>query len=190
MKYTNRLKGAITQSLVKALLSQAKMTVVPLGIEETIREVADLPVAQYLALELSPALRKLPDFFATNAERARYWLIEVKFRSNWSDAVRSELGAALLEQAHVWAPLHVVIFLGDTPSYFNQPSSWVRVATVFVENEVLKFNHPEGPRNWCDAAWHSLERIQDVFPALNMRELWNDDALAATLQISKGLTEL
>ena len=39
MQYINRLKGAVTQTLLKSLLEDAGYRIVPLGIEEVIREV-------------------------------------------------------------------------------------------------------------------------------------------------------
>lgn len=192
MNYQNRLKGAVTQSLVRSLFAQAGLTVVPLGIEETVREVADLPMDQYVGLGLPIALRKLPDFFAANRERTTHWLVEVKYRRQWSDAVRDELGQTLAQQVSTWDPLVVFIFVGETPSQFDQPSSWVRAAQVKMDGDVLKFR-PHGGGDylpWGQATFFSLQRVQDVFPQLNDAQLWESSALRLTLEMSRGLTRL
>lgn len=165
---------------------------VPLGIEETIREVSDLPVDQYMRLGLPTALRKLPDFFATDRDRTTYWLVEVKYRRQWNDVVREELGQALSQQVSTWDPLVVFIFVGETPSQFDQPSSWVRAAHLKLDNGELKFR-PRGAGDfipWSQATFINFQRVQDVFPQLNDAKLWASSALHLTLDISRGLTRL
>ncbi|MHB1056355.1 MAG: hypothetical protein ACYC0F_00555 [Rhodanobacter sp.] len=192
MDYQNRLKGAVTQSLVRSLFAQAGLTVVPLGIEETIREVSDLPLDQYMRLDLPTALRKLPDFFTTNRERTTHWLVEVKYRRQWNEAVREELGQVLTHQVATWDPLVVFIFVGETPSQFDQPSSWVRAAQLKLDDGELKFR-PHGGGDylsWSQATFINLQRVQDVFPQLNDTHLWASSALHLTLDISRGLTRL
>lgn len=192
MNFQNRLKGSVTQSLVRTLFTQAGLTVVPLGIEETIREVSELPLAQYMQLNLPVALRKLPDFFATNRERTVHWLVEVKYRRYWSEAVRDELEQSLVPQVANWDPLVVFIFVGDSPSQFDQPSSWVRAAQVKMDNGVLKFKNYENGQYvpWNQCTYINLERVQDVFPQLNDPALWGSSALHLTLEISRGLSQL
>ena len=192
MNYQNRLKGAVTQSLVRSLFAQAGLTIVPLGIEETIREVAELPLTKYLGLNLPLALRKLPDFFATDRDRTTHWLVEVKYRREWNDATRDELEQSLSEQVSTWSPLVVFIFVGETPSRFVQPSSWVRAAQVKMDNGTLKFNHCENGTYvpWSQANFINLQRVQDVFPQLNNSELWASSALDLTIEISRGLTRI
>lgn len=68
MEYSNRLKGSVTQALLKSLLADAGYRVVPLGIEEAIREVTSLDKERYSALELPSVLRKMPDFFIADRE--------------------------------------------------------------------------------------------------------------------------
>lgn len=192
MDYQNRLKGAVTQSLVRSLFAQAGLTIVPLGIEETIREVAELPLPQYMQLNLPTALRKIPDFFATDKDRTKFWLIEVKYRRQWSDAVRDELGVAFAQQVSTWDPLIAIIFLGEKPSYFDQPSSWVRAAQLKIVDHELKFI-PHGGGDylpWSQATFINLQRVQDVVPQLNDTQLWASSALELTLDISRGLTRL
>ena len=194
MKYTNRLKGSVSQALVRSLFSHSGMIIAPLGIEETIREVAELPLEQYVALDLPVALRKLPDFFVTNFERTQHWLVEVKYRSAWSDECKSELGEALRIQAETWNPLVAIIFLGQSDSHFpNQPNSWIRAVRLRTGPGGLEFwdaRTTGGFVSWGLADWLKFERVQDVFPALNSRDIWSSDALHSTLQVSKNLTSV
>lgn len=104
MKYSNRLKGSITQALVRSLLIDAGITIVPLGIEEVIRELSDMPQKQYNALNLPYPLKTLPDFFAINVDRLESWLLEVKFRRTWNSDVQDELYYTLYEQVKSWSP--------------------------------------------------------------------------------------
>ncbi len=62
MDFTSKLKGQITQSLIECLLVDAGLQVMPLGIEQIVREVKSLSQDRYLAAGISPTLRSLPDF--------------------------------------------------------------------------------------------------------------------------------
>jgi len=166
--------------------------VVPLGIEEVVREVSDLKEDRYLALNLPESLRRLPDFFAVNRERTQSWLIEVKFRRTWNDAVKNELGGILTEQVKWWSPMHLVLFFGESPSkyYQDQPASWVRAARLTLHDSALHFQFGNGIKAWSDVDWTHLSRVQDIFPQLNEREKWEAEVIAATLEISKGLVAI
>jgi hypothetical protein len=80
MLFSNRLKGGITQALVRALLQDGGYRIVPLGIEEVVREVTVLPPPIYLALGLPALMRSMPDFLVAQADMQRCWLIEVKYK--------------------------------------------------------------------------------------------------------------
>lgn len=139
MDYTNRLKGSVTQALVRSLLTDAGITVVPLGIEEVIRELSDLTEEKYLTLSLPEPLRRLPDFFAVNSERTQSWLIEVKFRKQWSNDTREALGKKLTEQVKAWNPIYLVLFFGESPSkgYQKMPGGWVRASKLVLHEDQL-----------------------------------------------------
>src|SRR5688572_19535038 len=112
MDFKNRLKGTVTQTLLKALLEDAGYRVVPLGIEDVIREVTGLPIANYEALNLSFTLRKLPDFFVADRTFGKHWLVEVKYRKQWDKQTRESLGKEMLKQVAQWQPILLVVFLG------------------------------------------------------------------------------
>lgn len=191
MKYSNRLKGSVTQALVRSLLTDAGISVVPLGVEEVVREVSELDIKQYHSLNLPQSLRKLPDFLAVNAERTQSWLIEVKFRKTWNDTVRDELGKTLSEQVCHWAPLYLILFWGETPSKISyQPSSWVRSVRLGWHKGELWAETTHASYRWSQCDWRDLGRIQDVFPQVNSREVWDAKTLGLTIAVSKGLSEL
>lgn len=192
MDYPNRLKGSVTQSLVRALLSDAGLSVVPLGIEEVIREMAGLDVQRYAALGLPMQLRKMPDFFVANADRSKSWLVEVKFRRTWDDRTRDELLETLSEQLKCWSPLLLIVFWGETPSRFpNQPSSWIKAAKLTWEEGELWIHKTDGYKIlWRECTWTDLDRIQDVFIELNSRDTWNAAVLELTIQVSRGLVAI
>lgn len=171
MLFANRLKGGITQGLIKALLEEAGYRVVPLGVEEVIREVSVLPIVQYMSLGLPTPLRSLPDFFISDAAMERHWLLEVKFRREWNQASRQALHDLLKPQVQVWRPLVVLVFLGvpaqNVPAGQEAlPSYHMRAAKLDIGNDGelwLMNGLNEQMVRWLEATWTHMDRIQDVF---------------------------
>lgn len=192
MNFSNRLKGSVTESLIRSLLADCGLTVVPLGIEEVIREMAELSQERYLALSLPDSLRKLPDFFATNKDRSKSWLIEVKFRKTWTNEVRDELELKLTPQVNVWSPLYLVLFYGESPHPYDTtgPAAWIRVGELRIKDTKLHVMDKGVLKPWSESKWNSMDRIQDVFPELNDKEKWNEGVLKDMLLVSKHLTNL
>lgn len=193
MEYSSRLKGSVTQALLKSLLADAGYRVVPLGIEEAIREVTSLDKERYSALELPSVLREMPDFFVADRELKESWLVEVKFRNEWNDEVRRFLGAQLRDQVQVWSPLHVIVFLG-TPAKRRDsyPSAWMGVAKLSIRDAQLVVAGESGANEcrWDEIKWSSFARIQKVFPKLDEREKWDQRTLERTWTLLGKLMEL
>ena len=80
MQFANRIKGSVTQTLLRALLEDGGYRIVPFGIEEVWRDLALLNEAEYEGLKLPRTLRQLPDFFVANQSFDLTWLVEVKYR--------------------------------------------------------------------------------------------------------------
>jgi hypothetical protein len=114
MNYKNRLKGAVTQVLMKSLLVDAGYHVVPLGIEEVIREVNFLDGKNYLELHLPTPLRKMPDFFVVDKNYRKHYLVEVKYRRAWNANTFKTLYKELLEQVRCWGTIFLLAVSGDS----------------------------------------------------------------------------
>ena len=193
MKYTSRLKGDITQVLIKTLLEDAGYHIVPLGIEEIIREVKVLTQEKYLSLSLPTSLTKLPDFFIADKDVSKACLLEVKYRNRWNDEVRRKLGQSLKPQVKEWNPLYLMIFLGEPiVKSAEQPTYWMRVARLsYRDGEMVVFNpHSDLVVKWNESSWDDFDRVQDVFKNLREKELWFAQTIAKTKTILKWLKEL
>lgn len=195
MEYSSRLKGGITQTLIKSMLTDAGYKVVPLGVEEVIREVTTLDHVKYKQLNLPEVLRKMPDFFVSDSESTKCWLVEVKYRKKWEPTVKKKLGEALKNQARLWGSIYVIILLG-TPvdgKRNDMPFAWVGVAKVFVESEQLKVHTSDGESIlWDKLQWKQgqMQRIQDVFEVLNTPTKWDESIVMKTLSINKMLIDI
>jgi hypothetical protein len=104
MNFSNRLKGHITQALLKALLEDSCYHIVPLGIEEVIRKLSVLDEEKYKELKLPRILRKLPDFFVSDEPFTKSWLVEVKYRKSWDEFTKSALRGEIYNQVKDWGP--------------------------------------------------------------------------------------
>jgi hypothetical protein len=193
MNYTNRLKGAVTQVLLKSLLEDAGYRIVPLGIEAVLREVASLPKEDYLKLGLPIQLRKLPDFFVSNNAIDKTWLVEVKYRKSWNDEVKKSLGAEIREQVKTWNPLFLMIFLGhsaDDPN--SSPIYHMRIAKlIWDEKEGVLPQRADGKTCiWENSQWKHFLRVQDVFSERATKSKWEEQTIEKTKELAIKLKEL
>lgn len=193
MDYVNRLKGGVSQVLVKCLLEDAGYRIVPLGVENIVREVAVLNPTQYKALQLPNELRTLPDFFVADTELTQGWLVEVKYRKHWDDATRERLGASLQEQVKIWQPLHVIIFLGNsTNESYSVPSYFIRVVRVVWDAALgLAAVGEDGSKcKWEYVKWDKFFRVQDVFTNCRAKPKWEDQTIEKTKELAIKLKDL
>lgn len=200
MDFTSRLKGEITQSLIECLLVDAGLRVVPLGIEQVIREVKALNKEQYRAAGISPALRGLPDFFIANRDMSQTWHLEVKYRRNWTEETRVELFRSLRTQVETWQPLHLAVFLGETDLQQNWPSSYLRMLRLVIHQNTVCHERPERindrtgeivPAHFLPAEemqWLELDLIQKVFPGIS--EQFTESTLFKATKLVRRLAEL
>lgn len=193
MEYTNRLKGAVTQTLLKCLLEDAGYKIVPLGIEAVIREVASLPIGEYQNLGLPLQLRKLPDFFVASPKVDKTWLVEVKYRKEWNETVQSALGEALQDQVMAWNPLFLMVFLGTSvkPPYDN-PFYHVKVAKLLWDKQQgVITQRPDGQTcPWKYSQWEHFLRVQDVFTECAGKGKWAAQTIEKTKQLAIKLKDL
>lgn len=192
ISFGNRLKAKITQGLLETLLEDVNFRIVPLGIEEMVREVKNLAMEEYLALDLPVALRKLPDFFVAHPDFKGSYLIEAKFRRSWSDATRNELAQKLKEQVQAWKPLYLVIFLGEQARFSDKPSSFLGVAKLVYRDDELQIEREvKGEIEftpWRNATWNSFSRFQDVFEGVDER--WPEATITKAIELIRRLHEL
>jgi hypothetical protein len=202
MDFKNRLKGTVTQTLIKALLEDAGYKVVPLGVEEVIREVATLSQDEYFALGLPQTLRKMPDFFVTDPSHTNSWLIEVKYRKSWDKQTRDRLGQQIKEQIKHWQPVYLMVFLGRSTRDGNElPSYSMRVVkTVYRDGRLLFLKHQspfslDGREQdecvlapWSELEWNNFSRIQDTFRLVANQ--WEEQTIMKAMQILRSLPDL
>lgn len=191
MDFKNRLKGSVTQTLVKALLDDAGYRTIPLGVEEVIREVSVLPVEDYLDLELPPVLRKLPDFFVADPDISNAWLVEVKYRKEWSDDARQKLGNQIREQVKIWKPLFLTVFLGDSvrPGNDNPVHSIGVIKLTYERGRIVCIMRDEETRkDWGEITWGDFRRFQDVFTKVTSQ--WRNQTIMHALEILRSLRGL
>lgn len=193
MLFSNRLKGSITQALVRALLQDGGYRIVPLGIEEVVREVTVLPQEDYLSLGLPMVMRSMPDFFVTQEDVKSCWLVEVKYRKAWDDATRKNLGDQLKSQVQAWGPLHLTVFLG-TPGKADAslPSSWFGILKLSVIEDTLWALQRDGSKymKWGDLVWKNFYRVQDFFPTLCGKPQYEQQTLQQVRSVLPQLAEL
>lgn len=190
MQFANRIKGAVTQALLRALLEDSGYRIIPFGVEETWRELAQLKEQDYLALRLPKTLRQLPDFFVSDYPIKNTWLVEVKYRKEWSNSIRDELGSQLLEQVNHWSPLYLIVFLGGAAEQTsNKTDSCMGIVRLTSENGELFVTTVEDPtpKKWSDISWKAFGRIQKVFKTLSTPKKLDEQTLR---KVQKSLSQL
>jgi hypothetical protein len=169
MEFHHRLKGSITENLVKALLEDAGYRVVPLGIEAVVREVVALDAPEYAELKLPMPLRTLPDFLVTDKKLTTASLLEVKYRKAWNQNSIDELEPILLEQAKHWQNFLVMVFLGKKFGDLDTPANRCCVFPIRFEDDQLKYvsryNNTLYP--WKHANWQYGHKVSQIFRALD-----------------------
>lgn len=170
--FSRRMKGVLTQALVKSMLEDAGYRVVPLGIEEVIRELSALEVRQYLGLGLPDSLRSLPDFLVSDAAITRAWLVEVKYRRRWNAAAIEALRDVLVRQGATWGPYYLLLFLGEHAGDIDTPANRCGVFPLRVHNGELQYKSRYAPHDWfpwANAEWQFATPPSGVFEQLAAR---------------------
>lgn len=197
MNFDNRLKGSTTQNLLETLLKDAGYNVVPLGIEEVIREAQGLSAEEYSNLNLSPTLRKLPDFFVASKEFKSNFLVEVKYRKSWNLSIRSELEKMLLDQVKQWEPVYLVLFLGEKAGEKETPMNYLGVCKLVIKDSKLciaiKINtgdlfesrYEDKFVPWSECKWSHFNRFQDVF--IDTNGGFKDSTITKAIELVKSL---
>jgi len=199
MNFQNRVKGAITQTLMKSLLEDAGYRVIPLGVEEVVREVRALSLPEYTNLGLPKILKSLPDFLITDESYSASWLVEVKYRKEWNERVKEELRKEIQLQVQQWQPLLLTVFLGTSVKPdSDKPANSIGVIKLISDRDQLfcswttatGFNGKKEDRltPWPEITWGDFRRLQDEFQGLGSR--WKESTLSKSLNLLRGLRGL
>ena len=205
MEFKNRLKGKVTETLIEALLEAAGYRIIPLGVEEVVREVTTLNYEEYKALNLSKNLRSLPDFLVTDSNMSKNWLVEVKYRKAWNDNTASSLASDLADQVSTWGPLQLVVFLSGSDGSVSIPSSIVRTTKLVMSDgkvcvhkreaqyegsgfDAKVIGHEDKYYPLENIKWGSLSRVQDVFSQLGKH--YDESTITKSASLVKGLANL
>jgi hypothetical protein len=189
MNFNSRVKGTITQSLIKVLLKDAGYNIAPLGIEEIIKELQMLPPLQYKALNLSQTLRSLPDFFVSLPNFEKTYLVEVKYRARWNESTKAVLKSALTNQVQQWQPVYLILFLGEKARTNDTPASYLGVVRLECHEGELGFIE-EGPEGelfhpWEDLQWDCFRRLHDIFTEVHTR--YEDSTITKAVALVKSM---
>lgn len=114
LEFEEDTKGQITQSILRTLLVHCGYRVVRLGIEEQLNEVMYLDALKYAKMDLPRALRLLPDILAIDTQSDVPFLVEVKYRKNFSNAVAASLYERLKEQLSFWPTTCAAIMISES----------------------------------------------------------------------------
>ena len=163
LKFTNIVKGAITQTLVTTILERGGYRVTRLGIEELFGEVKHLDLHQYLRLKLPLELRSLPDLLVADSNTSNVFLVEVKFRKNFDERSAKSLYDSLSEQRKYWAQTYTVVMISNSlipDGTFHQ--DYIRVLKPSDNlSTLINQKMPLAKR------WDTLHHIQRVFTQFN-----------------------
>jgi hypothetical protein len=187
MKIEARLKGSLAQAVVKAAFSHWQYRVIPFGIEETLREVVTLDKQRYKELRLPIILKTMPDFIVTSVDMQSVHLVEVKFRSKWSDRNRQLLFKELQHQAKNWGSMLVVFVFKD---FFGQGACMKCLAVQSNrDNNFLEVATTDGTINWNDVGEKDFRELSEFFPLVATGTPEFNEALKAIVSAEQGLSQ-
>lgn len=199
MEFNNRVKGAVTQTLLKSLLEDAGYAVIPMGIEESVREIKLLGKTEYQQFQFPGTQRVTPDFLVLDWGKKQNWLIEVKYRKKWNDNTRDTLITPLEKQVRGWGDISLVLFLGEPAEVQNNHKPdflHVGVANLSILNDELvvdrgtswvedeKITFPRFVR-WSESRWKDFTWLHKAFERLER----NDKRVSKCIKIAQCLSE-
>jgi len=186
---------------MKSLLVDAGYHVVPLGIEEVIREVNFLNEKNYLAWNLPTPLRKMPDFFVIDKDYKKHYLVEVKYRKVWNETTFKALYKELLEQVSCWNTIFLLAVScssnNPNPIAEETPAQFLRCMVLEVDGNTLFIEGKDPTTNntismYLDERrfpeWNYLYRVQEVFK--NIADKHTEKTLEKTKEMLKSLRNL
>jgi hypothetical protein len=199
MELYDRIKKEMSEGIVKAILEDAGYRVIDSGIEKVIRELNCLPSLEYLHLNFPESMRKLPDFTVMNQEQSQKFLVEVKYRSDWSKDVLLNLK----DQVSLFGEIILISFNanppnGQQPNAENLPSKHMRCCSLKIDGGIYKAEVRERKDGktvyqWKDiqtigdgsGLWWAMSPLQEKFTQLNERS--NSLSLTTSIKALSGI---
>lgn len=188
MEFINRLKGQLTESIVKALFEDAKYRVIPSGVEHLIRETACMSKHGYRNLKLSESIKKLPDFIVLDKAQEQYFPIEVKYRKRWDQTILTNPYPDIKGQVELLGEMVLIVSIGEPelkPGFKPSGATYLRALPLRIKNGeyqacVFKVfeDGKDKEQRWIDIQtetidWWYLFPLQFFF--LGMASLLNPD---------------
>ncbi len=114
--------------------------------------------AQYQALKLPMALRHLPDLLVASQDVSEAFLVEVKFRRNFSETSARHLHDELRGQREHWPDSYAVLMIAKpfaSGAHFHQ--DFIRLVPPDMTDHLVD------ERLNLESRWNTLKHIQHVF---------------------------
>lgn len=166
--------GRNAEDAIRTFLESGGYTVVPYGVEQTLKPVVDkLGYHEYCALNLDPLISRAPDFFVLSPDKKHYWLVEVKSIAQWDITQREWLKARLEPQTKVWKRVFAVIAIRSAESA-SPLDSHIRVGQLVISDNKLKV-WPLGiseEMDWDQVQWENLRSLETLFGAGRGQDSW------------------
>ena len=185
MSDTNEV-GRNAEGAVRVFLESGGYTVVPYGVEHTLKEAVDkLGYNGFSALNVDRLISSAPDFFVLSPDRKTYWLIEVKCPAQWDENQRRWLKDSLEPQTECWR--HIFVVIAHRSGRVTDPlENHIRIGQLFIDDNKLKV-WPRGSSesmDWDEIRWEDLPGLETVFGAGREQGSWSKrcSTLVETIQ--------
>lgn len=181
MNFTSFFRGHTVESIFENLLSHAGYTIVPFGIEKTIREVRTFNREDYLSMveNTNKTLRYMPDFFVLDNENKKGWLVEVKYRKDFEDNDRQSFIKEVNDNYKNWRPFILLLAVGNPPQEWDTEKIKIKLIRAFVINEDID----------KDFFIKNTKRIQEVFTKLSDPDIAKEGTLFKAQEAIESFTK-
>lgn len=193
MDFSSRIKKEMAEGIVRAILEDAGYRVIDAGLEKYIRELACLPADEYHALDYPDAMRHLPDFTVMDREQSEKFLVEVKYRSQWSRAIFDEVKAQVRSMENiVLVSIHANAPNPHALSY--RPARFIRCCGLRWQDGVYQVERRiDGAPTWVpvetleddERLWWSMSRLDQKFSRL--RQTKENRTLVQAIESLQGI---
>jgi len=129
-KYTeNLIKGKITEVIFEEMFrTSEEFTIIPLGYEHTTPILAQYQ--HHLQIQkVLENIRNAPDFVLLSQDKEKAFLVEVKYRSEFTKEDILEIAKNTLKE---WNPSY--LFIASKDSFYFSPCNWITNHNGEIEN--------------------------------------------------------